>query len=192
MKKAKTETGRKTFNDSFSENETFSENRNLSFINNSEISQTEEFATFTEKSDSLLNLLKQIFFFLPGAFLLYLISFVVTIILIDSLSAREPAEIFGIHSAPLQILLLGTIAFFGIFMIWFGLGDLKNKKHFAIPISVIVAGGIIALISKILSDLFGFTGLFEVINYYFIYLFPLILILPVLVKGWIDRKTEDA
>jgi hypothetical protein len=73
----------------------------------------------------------------------------------------------------------------------FRLGDIKNKKHSAIPLSILATGGILAAISKILTDLFGLTGLFEMMNYYFIYLFPLVLIVPILVKGWVDRKTED-
>ena len=191
MRKIRTVIKSEKCNDSFFESKNPSENQNLGLVNSSEMLKTEGVETFTEKPNPFLNLIKQVFLFLPGTFLLYLIGFIGTIILVDSFFVQEPLEIFGIRSVPLQILLFGIIALFGIFMTWFGLGDIKNKKHFAIPTSILVTGGILALISKILGDVFGFTGLFEAMNYYFIYLFPLVLIVPVLVKGWVDRKTED-
>lgn len=182
MSKVRTETKSEKFDNSLFE----MENQALDLTKNAEIS---EITTFTK--NPLLALLKQVFLFLPGTLLLYLVGFVGTLVLIDSFFVSEPKEIFGITSAPLQMLVFAIIAFFGIFMTWFGLGDIKNKKHFSIPVSIIATGGILAAISKILGDVFGFSGLFEMMNYYFIYLFPLVLIVPVLVKSWIDRKPEN-
>jgi hypothetical protein len=192
MKKNWTDTKTAKSNDIFFEGEILSKNQALGSINSSEMLKVDEVATFTEERNSFLNLIKQVFFFLPGTFLLYLIGFVGTIILANSFSVQEPMEIFGIRSVPIQILLFGIIALFGTFMTWFGLGDIKNKKHFAIPTSIIATGGIIAAISKILGDVFGFSELFEAMNYYFIYLFPLVLVVPILVKGWVDQKNENS
>lgn len=192
MKKVITDTRQKKSIESFFENENSAENQNSGLAIGSEMSKTEEEVTnFADKFSLLLSLIKQVFLFLPGTFLLYLIGFVGTIILTDSFSVQEPTEIFGIHSVPIQMLVFGIIALFGIFMTWFGLGDIKNKKHAAIPISILATGGILAAISKILGDLFGFTQLFELMNYYFIYFFPLVLIVPILVKGWVDTKSEE-
>jgi len=182
MREVKTENRAEKSFDSFFE----AENQTLDLANSSEISANQ---AFTE--NPLLNLLKQVFLFLPGTLLLYLIGFIGTIVLIDSFFVSESREIFGITSAPLQMILFGIIILFGTFMTWFGLGDIKNKKHIAIPTSILLTGGILAAISKILGDVFGFTGFFEMMNYYFIYLFPLVLIVPVLVKSWIDRKPEN-
>jgi hypothetical protein len=189
MNKVATDTRKEKFNDLFYETENFSENQDLGFVNSSKMLLNEETAALTEKSNTFLNIIKQILLFLPGTFLLYLIGFIGTIILIDTFSVKEPLEIFGLHSVPLQMLLFGIIALFGTFMTWFGLGDIKNKKHFAIPTSILATGGILAVISKILGDVFGFSELFEAMNYYFIYLFPLVLIVPILVKSWLD--TDD-
>lgn len=186
MKKVKTDNKTDKSIDSFFETANTSENQNLKLIDSFETSENETFTL-----NSLLNLTKQIFLFLPGTLFLYLISFVGTIILIDSFSVREPIEMFGISSATLQLFVFAIIALFGTFMTWIGLGDIKNIKHLSIPTSILATGGIIALIFKILGDVFGLTGIFEVMNYYFIYLFPLVLIVPILVKGWIDMKTED-
>lgn len=186
MKKVETEPKSETSYTSFFETESSAGNQNLDFINKHEILNNESI-----KPNPLLKLLKQIFFFLPGAFLLYLISFIGTIILIYSFSAQGSIEIFGIRSVPLQMLIFSIIASLGAFMTWFGLGDLNNKRHLTIPTSIIITSGIIALISIFFGDVLGFAGLFDVMNYYFIYLFPLVLIVPVLVKGWVDGKTED-
>lgn len=191
MKNAKTDAKSEKSVDLFLENENSVENQPLSRINDSDILQNRETENFTKKFRPFFNLLKQVFFFLPGTLFLYLIGFVGTIVLIDSFSAREPMEIFGIASAPLQFIIFGIIVLFGTFMTWFGLGDIKNRKHIAIPTSILLTGGILAAIFKILSGVLGFTGLFEFLNYYFIYLFPLVLIVPILVKGWIDQKPES-
>lgn len=187
MKKVATETRLETSYASFFEPESSADNQNLDFINKHEILNNESI-----KPNPLLKLLKQIFFFLPGAFLLYLISFIGTIILIYSFSAQGSIEIFGIRSVPLQMIIFLIIASLGAFMTWFGLGDIKNKKHLGIPTSIIITSGIIALVSIFFGDVLGFAGLFDVMNYYFIYLFPLILVVPILVKGWVDRKMEDS
>jgi len=116
MKKNGTDTKTAKSSDPFVESENSFENQALGFIKSSEMLKTEEVLTFTEKPNSFLNLTKQVFLFLPGTFLLYLISFIGTIILIETRSVQEPVEIFGIRSAPIQILLFGIIALFGTFM----------------------------------------------------------------------------
>lgn len=190
MKKKQTDTKSEKSNDLFFKSQNSAENQTLGLVNSSEMLKNQAVTTSAEKPDAFFNFIKQVFLFLPGTFLLYLIGFTGTFILINIFSAQEPSEIFGIHSVPLQILIFGIITLFGTFMTWFGLGDIKNKKHFAIPTSIIATGGLISSILMVLEKLFGF-GIYEGINYYFMYLFPLVLIVPILVKGWIDRKTED-
>lgn len=197
MRKTKVEDKSEKSFDSFFESETTDENNSLSFTNNSNTLRLESNENFTKQTNSFLNLLKQILFFLPGTFLLYFLGFVSATLLMnvfiflppDTLPPSEPVEILGITSTFIQIILLGTLGVLGVFMTWFGLGDIKNKKHFSIPLSIIFTGAIIALFVKAIKALFG-GGFIEEFDKYFIYLLPLILIIPILIKGLVDRKTE--
>jgi hypothetical protein len=192
MRKAKVaDKSAKSF-DSFFETEMPDENNALSFPNNSNPLTLESAENSTAKTNPFPNLLKQILLFLPGTFLLYFVAFVIATILINIVlfsPPPEPVQIFGITSAPLQIILLGAIGLLGTFMTWFGLGELKNKKHLSIPASIILTGTFIAVVFKAIEGVFG-GGFIEEFDKYFVYLLPLILIVPVLTKSWVDKKAE--
>lgn len=166
-----------------------SQNNSITHPNKNELTQTAS-DDHLVLNQSLMDLLKQIFFFFPGTLMLLFVGIVGAIILIDIFVVQRPLETLP-ESAPLQILLLGIVALLGTFMTWFGLGDIKNKRHFSIPASILAAGGLIAVIFKALEVIFDFARLLEEFNHYFIYFLPLALIVPILVKGWVDRKAED-
>lgn len=92
---------------------------------------------------------------------------------------------------PFQFALIGLIILAGALMTWFGLGDLKNRKHLVIPASLMVTGAIIGAIVKIAANFSGLADRMLDNFTYLIYLLPLALIIPILAKGIVDRKTED-
>lgn len=191
MKKVKIATESDKSFDTFLKNEHYNEAGALIFSNHSEILQFEGDEKSTEKHKTLFILLKQIFLFLPGTFLLYLVGFVFALIFIDIFISQRPLETLP-PSAPFQIILLVMFGFLGTFMTWFGLGDLKNKKHLSIPASVFTTGAFLAVIFKATETIFPAVGkLLEEFNHYYFYLLPLILIIPVLTKSIVDRKVED-
>jgi hypothetical protein len=77
-------------------------------------------------------------------------------------------------------------------MTWFGLGDIKNRKHFAIPASLIVSGAITGAVVKAAANISDLADRMLDDFSYLIYLLPLALIIPILAKSIIDRKTENA
>jgi hypothetical protein len=77
-------------------------------------------------------------------------------------------------------------------MTWFGLGDIKNKKHFAIPASLMITGALIGAIVKAAASVFDLADKLLDNPAYFIYLFPFALIVAILAKAIVDRKTEAA
>ncbi|HEX9927044.1 MAG TPA: hypothetical protein VGB02_00745 [Pyrinomonadaceae bacterium] len=93
---------------------------------------------------------------------------------------------------PFQFALIGLIIFLGTLMTWFGLGDIKNRKHFAIPASLIVTGTVIGAIIKATASAFDLADKMLDDFSYLIYLLPFALIVPILAKGVVDRKTEEA
>lgn len=72
----------------------------------------------------------------------------------------------------------------GSFMTIFGIGDLKNPKHLAIPLSI-VAVGITAFL------LFSTFGQLRYIADYGIYFFPIALIAPFLAKDLVDKTDKS-
>ncbi len=144
------------------EPETSGEN-DLAFAPDSDLLGPERAAQFYEKGDRFVKILKRAFLFLPGALYLFFGTFQI-------LS-------FDFFWSPLSVLVVFLI---GSFMTIFGLGSLKNPKHLAIPVSIVVVG--IAAFG-LFSTLGGLKYVFE----YGIYFFPLALIAPVLAK----RLVED-
>ena len=138
-----------------------------------------------------MNILKQVFLFLPGTFLLFFMSFGAAIILMEIVVYRRALETLP-DDFPSQFALIGLIVFLGTFMTWFGLGDIKNRKHFAIPASLMVTGAIIGAVVKATANISDLADRMLDDFSYLIYLLPLALIIPILAKSIIDRKTEDA
>lgn len=143
--------------------ENFGEN-SLAFAPDSALLKPEPAAQFNEKGDRLVKILKRVFLFFPGV--LYLFFGTLQILSFD------------FFRSPLTILVVFLI---GSFLTIFGLGNLKNPKHLAIPLSI-VAVGIITF--WFFSTLGGLKYVFE----YGIYFFPLALIAPVLANSLVDDK----
>lgn len=135
--------------------------------------------------------MKQVFLFLPGTFLLFFMSFGAAIIFMEIVVYRRVFETLP-DDFPFQFALIGLIIFLGTLMTWFGLGDIKNRKHFAIPASLIVTGTVIGAIIKATASAFDLADKMLDDFSYLIYLLPFALIVPILAKGVVDRKTEEA
>ncbi len=191
MRKVKLDTKSEKSVDSFFDNENPDGNKALSFAGSAKILELEKEKSFTGEHKSLISLLKQVFIFLPGAFLLFFMSFGVAIILMEIIVYRRALETLP-DDFLFQFALIGLLVFLGTFMTWFGLGDIKNRKHLAIPVSLMVAGTIIGAVVKAAANIFDLADRMLDDFGYLIYLLPLALIIPILAKSIVDRKTEDA
>ncbi len=191
MRKVKLDSKAEKSADAFSDNENLNENALLSSVNSTKILELEKGNGSTNERQSFGNLLKQIFLFLPGTFLLFFTSFGAAIIFMEIVVYRRAFETLP-DDFPFQFALIGLIILSGTFMTWFGLGDIKNRKHFAIPASLIVTGALTGAIIKAAASVSDLADRMLDNFSYLIYLLPLALIVPVLAKGIVDRKTEDA
>jgi len=190
MRKVKLDTKSEESADAFFNNEIPAKNEALSFVGSVEMSEIEADKVFTDKNKSFIKLLKQVFIFLPGAFLLFFMSFGAAIIFMEIVVYRRALETLP-DDFPFQFALIGLIILVGTFMTWFGLGDIKNRKHFAIPASLIVTGAIIGAVIKVAASIFDLADRMLDDFSYLIYLLPLALVIPILAKGIVDRKTKD-
>jgi uncharacterized membrane-anchored protein len=131
---------------------------------------------YLEKSngDMWISLLKQVFLFFPGTLLLFMTSGFI----FDAYFSGIIDFMFVIGGLP-WILMYS-------FMMIFGIGDIKNPKHLAIPLSVVSVSLLIFLISTFLPDSLHNKFLYE----YSIYLFPIALILPNFVKNVIEESEK--
>ncbi|MCA1625794.1 MAG: hypothetical protein LC768_05565 [Acidobacteria bacterium] len=191
MRKVKLDTKPEKSAQAFFDNEISDKNEALSFAGSTNILKLEKGKGFIDEHKSLINLLKQVFIFLPGTFLLFFMSFGAAIILMEIIVYRRALETLP-DDFPFQFALIGLIVFLGTFMTWFGLGDIKNRKHLAIPASLIVAGAIIGAVVKATANISDLADRMLDDFSYLIYLLPLALIIPILAKSIVDRKTEDA
>jgi peptidoglycan/LPS O-acetylase OafA/YrhL len=140
----------------------------LDFANDAALLKQETTPLFNEKGDVLVKILKQTFIFLPGALYLFF------------------GAIFGFifepfWENPLHIFLVFLI---GALMTIFGIGNIKNPKHLAIPLSI-VAVGITAF------SLFSMFGKLKYIFEYGIYFFPIALIVAFLTKSLVDKAGKE-
>jgi len=119
------------------------------------------------KSD-ILKTLKQPFLFLPSAFYLFF--------------GTLAFFMFGSVTTSRLVILVGLIGSF-ILMV-FGIGDVKKLEHFLMPLSVIALGTLTFLV-------FSVSGIPTHVwsQKYAVYVFPLALIIPFLVKGLIDKDS---
>src|SRR6185295_13423864 len=94
----------------------------------------------------VLNVLRQLFLFLPAAFVLFFVTVALTGFFI--IPPFEGAR---------QIYFLELITFLGLaLMTMLGLGDLRNPKHLSIPLSIISVGVILGTIGTFFFDKYGF------------------------------------
>ena len=155
------------------------------FVNDAKMSQLKNEKSFAAEEKSFANYLKQALLFLPGTFLLFYTSLATVFILTDILA--NPGRDLPIST---ELFLIYLVGFLAIFMTWFGLGDIKNRKHFVIPASIILAGAAIGAIVRAMDGIFWLAGKIIDDFGYAICLFPIGLIVPILAKGWVDRKAE--
>jgi hypothetical protein len=169
--------------DAFFDNEKLSENSSLGFADKQNIWQKDSSVNFGEKTNTLVKILKQVFLFFPGTFLLFIISFAFTVI---SINNPFNAALFE-GSAFWMIFWFLT----SIFMTWFGLGEIRKPKHFVIPASIITTGVIVGAVGGIISLIFHQFERLLFSDAYPLYFFPLALMLPFLAKGLIERESKD-
>ena len=173
MKKTKIEQRIENAVNAFFDNESLNENK-LSFVNNSALLKEKSSTSFTEKADAFVKILKQVFLFFPGTFVLFNLSLIFTIFTFN------PSIGALFHPERLALALLVSA-----FMTMFGLGDIKKVKHLIIPVSIM-------LFAFISGFFIAFSAsAFKVLDNYAAYLFPLALIVPFLAKGWIDKTDKE-
>ena len=171
------------------DDENFRDNEALNFADEAKMSKLETDKNFVGESKSFTSVLKQVFLFLPGAFLLFFMSFAAAMIAVEIIAFRRrvlPDDFL------LQFALIGSVMISGTLMTWFGLGEIKNRKHLAIPASIIITGATTGAIVRAAAKISDFADRMLDDFDLLIYLFPLALIVPVLVKGIVDRKRDDA
>ena len=177
--------------DAFFDDENFRETEALNYADGAKMSKHKTDKNSAGESKFFINALKQIFLFLPGAFLLFFMSFAAAMIAMEIIVFSRAVETLP-DDYLLQFGLIGLVILLGTLMTWFGLGDIKNRKHFAIPASLMVTGAIIGAVVKAAANISDLADKMLDDFSYLIYLLPLALIIPILAKSIVDRKTEDA
>ncbi len=165
----------------FFDEESFDTNNFLSFRTEDTYLQSEKFRDCTLKNGTWETILKQVFLFFPGTFILYFLGVFSPIMLVEFFAIRHRRISFFEVIFLICILLAATL------MTWLGLGDVRKPKHFIIPASIFSVGVLWIAIIGILSAVFGYFWKYN--SDLFIYLFPLALIVPFLAKGWVDRDS---
>ncbi len=191
MRKSKLDTKSEKSADPSFVSENPAENEALSFTGSAKMAEIKKDEGLADERKPLIALLKQALLFLPGTFLLFFMSFGLGIIFMEIVVYRRAFETLP-DDYPFQFALVGLIVLLGTLMTWFGSGDIKNRKHFAIPASVMVSGAVIGAFIKALSKIWDLADRMLDDFSYLIYLLPLALIIPILAKSIVDRKTEDA
>jgi len=177
--------------DAFFEYENPDENAALSFATSTQILELEKMKDFTGEHDPFLSFLKKVFLFLPGTFLLFYMSFGAAVIFLEIVVFRREIQTLP-DDFPLHFALIGLIILLGTLMTWLGLGDIKNRKHFAIPASLMITGAALGAFAKVTASFSNLADRMLDDFTYLIYLLPIALIAPILAKSIVDRKTEDA
>ena len=179
MKEVRFDTAENKATDAFFDEYPYEYSPLQSFAESAKVSTLNEDELFATRQKPLANFLKQVFLFFPGAFILFYVSLGTTLFLgkiIDNLDEKH-----------LLFYLVGLCAFV---MTWVGLGDIKNKKHAVVPVSIILSNAAIGVIVLLTRD---FLWIAERIFYDFDYavcLLPVSLTVPFLAKGWIDSNSE--
>lgn len=170
MKKLKTEQRVENSFDAFFDesllNESLLNESRLTKFNENYILDKEKTASSIIKFDVVITILKQVFVFFPSA--LYLFFGTMAFLMVGYITAN-------------RFFILSVILISSITMI-FGIGNTKKLKHLLIPLSVIALG---------ITTFFAFSmsGIRTHIwaQNYVGYVLPLALIVPILVKSWIDK-----
>ena len=166
MKKTKIEQRIENAFNAFFETECSNNNSSIVIAENNALTPPLASEQFKQNTDKYFDYFKKIFSFVPGVLFLHL--------------AAPAALEFGFG-----LWLLFWLAA-GIFMVWAGIGDLKNKKHFLLPLSVMATAIVFALPFGVLPA--------HLINYYvyfYIGVLPLLFIAPILTKGLIEKNERN-
>ena len=150
-----------------------------------EFLESEESKEIVVEISTLETVLKQVFLFFPGTFLLYILSLGFTVMFANLF--MKPLEM----TLQYELFWLIVLFFAAILMTWLGLGDVRKSKHFIIPASIIGVGIFFGTIAGVLINISNSLQKIILTNDYPLYFFPLALIVPFLAKGWIDGKTEN-
>ncbi|MBX7170815.1 MAG: hypothetical protein K1X72_07645 [Pyrinomonadaceae bacterium] len=187
MKKVKIEEKfEQRFNAFFDEEEVSNETA-LNFTNADSIIQENEL--FSNKYILIWKIFKQVFLFLPSAFLLFYITLGFTLAIVE-FYARGFGILLGFQFflQLLFIFALETLSFFGT---WFGLSSFTKKSDIAIPISIISVAVLLGIIIGFTTDMLTLARQISNDFRYAICLFPIALIVPNLVKMWLDQPKEN-
>lgn len=163
MKKTKIEQRTENTFDAFFGDVDFDKEISMTRFRHDEGIQTSAQESFYPKADKYYDLFKKIFSFLPGVLLLHMIV---------------PAFlVFGFHVGGLFWIASG------IFMVWAGIGDLRNKKHLLLPLSVILVALIFSVPLAVLPR-----GPEDYYIYFYAGILPLLFITPILLKGYLKEN----
>jgi len=152
----------------------------LVYVSNNSIREIEEesevkVSVFGElKGDQLITILRRLFLFLPGVALL----FPATLFTFERFFVRE-LGVFRI------LMVLPWLLLFGL-MVMFGISRVRDPKNLLIPISVVAVAFFVFLVSLLMGEEAGWSFLVN----YSVYFFPIAFVVPVLVKDWIENKTQ--
>ncbi len=192
MKKVKIKERFENAVDAFFENGEPSENSQFVLnTNSSALLYNEPETANVEKTASIIDFVKLVFLFLPGAFFLYKLTLTFVYVTFQRIAIRSDLGGWDYHFLMffLQDFFLGVFSLLiGCFMTFIGVGSLRETKNLVVP------GSIISF-SLLLAGLFSFLPTLlrgEVIMYYSIYLFPLALAVAGFVKYWVNKNEEDS
>lgn len=124
--------------------------------------------SFAEKADKWSGILREIFLFGPGTFLLFYLT-LAAIFFYPEIGFR------------LQILLMIAVP---AFLTYAGSGTLKQTKNLAVPATIIAMAVAVAVVSSLFSGKLQA----EMYFWYSIYFFPIVLIAGKLVQIWVADK----
>lgn len=140
----------------------------LEKIHNDEIAKESAQKT---KAKNLFKIIRQVFFFLPGTFVTFFLWM----------------DMMALGSIPHLSLFFMLVLLLPPFLIVLGMGNIKNLKHWVMPLNVIILGAFLGFVLSSVPALKSFfTG-----NGKVMILFPLALITAVLSKNLADNLSES-
>lgn len=123
--------------------------------------------TFSEKAVNWVDISRQVFLLLPGAFLLFYVTLLAIFF-------------YGEIGWTFQMFFMFSA---GIFLCWAGSGSLKKTWNLLVPMSVILVASIAAMVFSFFPPSMEPSLYFQ----YSIYLFPIVLVVAALTKRWADE-----
>ena len=185
MKKIKIKQRVKNATNAFFADEDATENNLEIFRNEADFWHEKKPLDFSHKSGTMETILKQVFLFFPGTFVLYILSMGFTVMFISAF-VRPMGLSSRFEMVWLMLLFLATTL-----MTWLGLGDVRKPKHFVIPASIISVGVGLGVLYSVLMTMPQYGRPFFRDAFPIFYIFPLALIVPFLAKGGVDRNDEN-